>query len=160
MDLIRGDEAPAEIIHFAYGMEHSLGEFYEKARQTVRDRELAELMEKLANVENKHKAYLIELYTAIDSRSASGEILEAEMASKIMEGGFDSAEFLKKNERFMQSVPDLLDLSMMVETQALDLYIRFAGRTENEHTKQVLYKIADEEKGHLAALGELREARA
>jgi len=60
----------------------------------------------------------------------------------------------------MQSVPDLLDLSMMVETQALDLYIRFAGRTENEHTKQVLYKIADEEKGHLAALGELREARA
>jgi rubrerythrin len=160
MDLIRGDEAPAEIIHLAYGMEHSLGEFYGKARQTVQDRELAELMEKLANVENKHKAYLIELYTAVDSRSAGREPLEAEMASKIMEGGFDSAEFLKKNERFMQSVPDLLDLAMMVETQALDLYIRFAGRTENEQTKQVLYKIADEEKGHLAALGELREARA
>jgi len=160
MDMIRGDEAPVEIIRLAYGMEHSLGEFYAAAKSTVKDAEVADLLDTLSRVEKKHKVYLIELGKSIDPLGISAETLETEVASKRLEGGFDSEEFLRKNERFIQSVPELLDLSMMVETQALDLYVRFAGRTENEETEQVLYKIADEEKGHLAALGELRNARA
>lgn len=160
MGMVRGDETPVEIIRLAYGMEHSLGELYEKAKSTVRDSEVAKLLDTLWRVENKHKAYLIDLAKAIDPRRASAESLETEVAAKTLEGGFDSAEFLKKNERFMQSAPDLLDLSIMVETQALDLYVRFAGKTEDEQAKRVLYKIADEEKGHLAALGALRDARA
>lgn len=160
MDMVRGDETPVEIIRLAYGMEHSLGEFYKAAKSTARDAEVAELLGTLSDVENKHKTYLIQLGKSIDPFGASAEKLETEVASKMLEGGFDSAEFLQRNERFMQSIPDLLDLSMMVETQALDLYVRFAAKTDNGQTKQVLYKIADEEKGHLAALGELRNARA
>ena len=160
MDMVRGDETPAEIIRLAYGMEHSLGEFYKAAKSTTKDAEVAELLGTLSDVENKHKAYLIKLGESIDPVGTSAEKLETEVASKTLEGGFDSTEFLQRNDRFMQSIPDLLDLSMMVETQALDLYFRFAGKTENDHTKEVLYKISDEEKGHLAALGELRDARA
>jgi len=160
MDMVRGDETPIEMIRLAYGMEHSLGEFYKTAKSTARDGEVAALLDTLWSVENKHKAYLIELGKSIDSLRASPEALEAGIASKTLEGGFDSAEFIEKNERFLKSVPDLLDLSMMVETQAFDLYVRFAGKTENEQTSRALYKIADEEKGHLAALAELRSARA
>ena len=46
---------------------------------------------------------------------------------------------------------------MMLETQALDLYLRFAGKIESASTKEVLYRIADEEKSHLQALGRLRD---
>ena len=43
----------------------------------------------------------------------------------------------------------------MLETQALDLYLRFAGKMEDRETKQVLFRLGDEEKAHLAALGRL-----
>jgi rubrerythrin len=77
-----------------------------------------------------------------------------------VEGGFDAEELLRKNRQFVTDVPSLLDLSMMLETQALDLYLRFAEKIENAGAKEALYKIADEEKGHLQALGRLRESHA
>ena len=55
----------------------------------------------------------------------------------------------------MKTETDLLELSLMLETQALDLYLRFAGKMEDRETKQVLFRLGDEEKAHLAALGRL-----
>jgi rubrerythrin len=48
----------------------------------------------------------------------------------------------------------------MLETQALDLYLRYSQKAENEESKTVLYDIAEEEKAHLATLGRLMEAKA
>ena len=49
----------------------------------------------------------------------------------------------------------VLDLAMMLEAQALDLYLRFAGKSSDERTQKVLFSIADEEKAHLGSLGDL-----
>ena len=49
----------------------------------------------------------------------------------------------------------ILDLAMMLETQALDLYLRFAEKSSDERTQKVLFSIADEEKAHLGSLGAL-----
>ncbi len=43
----------------------------------------------------------------------------------------------------------------MLETQALDLYLRFAAKMEDRDAKNVLFRLGDEEKAHLAALGRL-----
>ena len=48
---------------------------------------------------------------------------------------------------------------MMLETQALDLYLRFADRSDQPQTKEVLYALAGEEKAHLASLGRLMEEK-
>jgi glutaredoxin-like protein NrdH len=48
---------------------------------------------------------------------------------------------------------------MMLEAQALDLYTRYAQKVEDAQSRSVLHGIAEEEKGHLAALGSLMEAR-
>jgi sulfur-carrier protein adenylyltransferase/sulfurtransferase len=48
---------------------------------------------------------------------------------------------------------------MMVETQALDLYLRFADRCSQAPTRDLLYGIAQEEKAHLASLGKLLEEK-
>ena len=77
----------------------------------------------------------------------------------ILEGGFDMAEFMEQNEPILKTVPNVIDLAMMLETQALDLYLRFAAKSTNTETKDVLFKIAQEEKGHLAALGRLLEEK-
>ena len=67
-----------------------------------------------------------------------------------MEGGFDTDAFLKANSDFLAKETDILDLAMMLETQALDLYIRFAGRMKNADSRETLNIIANEEKAHLA----------
>jgi rubrerythrin len=46
---------------------------------------------------------------------------------------------------------------MMIETQALDLYLRFAQKSVAEAVRAVLYRLADEEKAHLKALGRYRD---
>jgi len=160
LDMISGDETPAEIIRMAYGMEQSLGGFYRTAKSRTQDNELARLLEMLINIEDKHKQYLLKLHRSLEPSSITDTgTFEAYVSSKVMEGGFDSDEFVKQNEKFLNDVPSLLDLSMMLETQALDLYLRFADKSDNQETKDVLYRIGDEEKGHLAALGNLRDKK-
>jgi rubrerythrin len=44
---------------------------------------------------------------------------------------------------------------MSLETDALDLYLRMASKSQDEETKAVFYTLADEEKTHLRRLGEL-----
>jgi len=159
LDMVRGDETPEEIVRLAYGMELSLGTFYRTAAATANDADLVALLDKLAAVEDAHKQHLLQLQATLTGREISRKAMEEEVTQKTLEGGFNSAELLKNNEKFLHSIPDLLDLSMMIETQALDLYVRFANKTEGQETKRVLYRLADEEKGHLAALGHLRQEK-
>jgi rubrerythrin len=57
----------------------------------------------------------------------------------------------------MQTLTGVIDVAMMVETQALDLYLRMAAESSNLVTKEVLFEIAQEEKAHLRALGRVLE---
>ena len=160
LELIRGDETPVEIVKVAYGMEKSLGDFYRTVAMKTPDKELAGLVQKLASIEDRHRQYLLDIRKEMDPTGFDRQATEAEIASSIMEGGFSGDDLLKSNERLLESVDAMLDLSMMLETQALDLYMRFARKSENEAARKILYRIADEEKAHLAALGRLRNDRA
>ena len=44
---------------------------------------------------------------------------------------------------------DVLELAMMLETQALDLYSRMAQKSAVESTRELFLRLADEEKIHL-----------
>jgi rubrerythrin len=48
---------------------------------------------------------------------------------------------------------------MMLEAQALDLYMRYADKSQDNQAEQMLFKMADEEKAHLKSLGELLEQK-
>ena len=156
LELIRGDEAPAEIVLLAYGMETGLQTFYETMNQRSKDQELTTLFKKLADVENSHKRMLFELNKKIGPGKEL-KTFEADVDQIIMEGGFSMSEFMEKNVSFLHDVKDVIDLAMMLETQSLDLYLRFADKSTNAQTKGVLFKIAEEEKAHLASLGHLLE---
>ena len=125
----------------------------------IDDKEVLELLSQLASIEEKHKQYLLGMLKSIEHAEVDQAALESEISSTILEGGFDSDEFIEKNEEFMRTVTGLLDVAMMLEAQALDLYLRFAEKIESDDAREILYKIGDEEKGHLAALGRLREAK-
>jgi len=157
MDMIRGDETPVEIIQLAYGMEKSLGQFYRTAITRTQDERLGNLLGNLAAIEDKHKHRLLQLHREIEPAGPSDKEFDEHVSATVMEGGFQSSEVIEKNEQFLRSVPDLLDVAMMLETQALDLYLRFAQKTGNVKAQEVLHRIGDEEKAHLQSLGRLRE---
>jgi rubrerythrin len=156
---VRGDETPSEMIALSYGMEMGLGVFYHNLMGTAQDAELKALFGKLAEIEGHHKQRLFDLLTEIDPPSKDMEAYEAGIKPSILEGGFKLDEFMQKNESYLQTVSDVLELAMMLETQALDLYLRFADKSSDSGSQQVLFKLADEEKAHLEALGQLLEIK-
>ena len=159
LDLVRGDETPAEMIALAYGMEMGLGIVYGEMSERSDDLELKSLLTMLADIEKQHKKRLLEILAETDSPINDTEAYEAELRPSILEGGFGLDDFMKENESFFSSVQGVLDLSMMLETQALDLYLRFADKSADERTQKVLLSIADEEKAHLSSLGNLMDNR-
>ena len=160
MILLSGDETPSDIIILAYGMEQGLGEFYATMAETTNDSEVADVLTKLAKIEGDHKQRVFNLYRTLDPDVGDKEAFEANISSDIMEGGFTTEEFLEQNSPIMDTVVGVLNIAMMLETQALDLYLRYSQKAINEESKTVLYDIAEEEKAHLATLGRLMEAKA
>jgi rhodanese-related sulfurtransferase/rubrerythrin len=159
LDLVQGDETPAQIIILAYGMEKALQLFYETLKQQSQDAELQNLFGKLAQIEVHHEKRLFEAYGRVASAGGDMASFESTIVARTLEGGFSADEFLAANKSHLQTVPEVLDLAMMLETQALDLYLRFAGRCEQPQTREVLYTLAGEEKAHLASLGRLLDEK-
>jgi rubrerythrin len=156
---LRGDEDQAEVIMLAYGMEKGLQDFYRNMSESKEDPELTKLFTNLAGIEEKHIQMLLELQEEIGLVRKDIISFEADAASVIAEGGFDMKELMEQNEPLLNTVREVIDLAMMLETQGLDLYLRFAEKSENAKAKGVLFRIADEEKAHLAALGRLLEEK-
>jgi rubrerythrin len=159
LDLVRGDETPAEILALAYQMEESLQTFHKEMHNRAEDQEVRELFFKLASIEEKHKHTILQLSAKIGAPGKDLERTKTDSGQIILEGGFDMVEFMEHNEPFLKTVPNVIELAMMLETQALDLYLRFADKSTNADTKEVLFKIAQEEKAHLASLGLLLEEK-
>jgi len=159
MALLRGDETPVEIIVLAYGMEDGLKRFYLTADETMvfDDPDVKGLLKKLAGIEEKHKQRLFDLYLQIEPSEIERDSFEKDIVSDIMEGGFTTEEFLEKNRTAMKTVPDLLSIAMMLEAQAMDLYVRYAQKIPGEKGRTILQDMAEEEKMHLKSLGRLMD---
>lgn len=159
MMLLSGHERPAEIIILAYGMEEALRQFYASRAATIADPDVAALLAQLADVETSHKERLFGLYQPLAATPVDKESFESHIVTHVMEGGFTAEELQDQHPSAFQSAVGALTLAMTLEAQALDLYLRYADKSENVEVKQILYQIADEEKAHLNALGELIERK-
>jgi rhodanese-related sulfurtransferase/rubrerythrin len=160
LDLIRGDESPPEVAILAYGMEKGLQTMHEAVAANTSDPDLAALCRQLAHIEELHESKLAALYRQLEPSGKDLPSLVAEREPALMEGGFKPQEFLQQNEALMQTLPEMLELAMMLETQALDLYLRFAAKLTHPQAQEVLYTLAQEEKAHLARLAGLWEEKA
>ncbi|MBM4286464.1 MAG: sulfurtransferase [Deltaproteobacteria bacterium] len=159
LDLVRGDESPGEILVLAYGMEKALKIFYDTVQARTQDWDLAGLCAMLGHIEEKHQERLWAQYQAVAGEQPDRRKFDLETVALLLEGGFKLEEFLDRNQPWTKGVRDILELAMMLETQALDLYLRLARKLTAPASKDILYGIAEEEKGHLAALARLLDER-
>ena len=157
---VKGDEAPREVIGIAYLMEEGLRRFHLEMRKRTVDPELRDLLSRLIQAEEGHKGALLKLLEEVtkEDREESPAVSPPPTSEEaLIEGGIDIAEVMHQNERYLQTVSGYLELAMMIETQALDLYLRMAGESANQTTKEVLFRISEEEKAHLAILAQYLE---
>ena len=159
MITLRGNETPQEVIVLAYSMEQGLADFYSRVPAMTHDSEVKKIIGKLVQIEEKHKDKLFALYQTLEPGITERILFEEKIVSGVMEGGFTGEEFLEKNKPLLDTVQNLLSLAMMLETQALDLYTRYAQKAEDIQGRSVFHDIAEDEKGHLATLGSLLETK-
>lgn len=154
---LKGDETPQAVIALSYGLEEGLQKFYAAAAKLAIEPEVAGILAKLAEIEVRHKQRLFDLYLAVEAGPVDRDAFEAEIDSEMTEGGFNPAQLLEHNLPLFKSAADVLNFAMMLEAQAMDLYMRYADNSEEQQVKMILHKMADEEKAHLTSLGELLE---
>ena len=155
MMLLKGNETPREVISLAYGLEEGLRKFYSTSTKLAIGPEVVDILTKFSEIEVKHKQRLFDLYLTIDPTPLNMATFENRITSELMEGGFDADKLLEQNIPAMKTASSVLDFAMMLEAQAMDLYMRYADKSEDPEVKNILFKMANEEKAHLKSLGGL-----
>ena len=74
-----------------------------------------------------------------------------------MEGGMSVSEALKWSEG--KELKDILELSISLESNSYDLYLKMEQRAEDRNAKQVFKTLSEEEKNHLERLTSLFNTR-
>ncbi len=162
LKFVKGDEPPHQVIGIAYQMEEGLRKLHQEILSRTVETNLRSLLTQLIKAEESHQQALVKLLEKVTRGGIEEESVLASLPAsdeELIEGGIDVAAFLRENERFLQTVSGYLELTMMIEAQALDLYLRMGNESRNPVTKEVLLQISEEEKGHLMMLGRYLESR-
>lgn len=76
----------------------------------------------------------------------------------IVEGGLDRQQIMAHFGPQLESMEGILQLGMMLEAQALDLYTRLARKSEVGKSRELFHFLAKEEGRHLSYLAEKLDA--
>jgi rhodanese-related sulfurtransferase/rubrerythrin len=158
MFLIEGKNTAEELIALAWTLEAETKFFYGQIKDIVSDAETKQIFELFVKAEERHKKTILETYKQITGTGIADEILKSESATGILESGISSKEaitWLKEQDRTLQ---DILEFSMQLEINSLDLYIKILREIEDEVTEEVFNVIVKEEKVHLSRLGKLLDS--
>jgi len=152
---LTGDETEADFLIWAYSQEVGLQGFYRATSARAGSPEAAELFLTLADVEDKHQQRIFELYRAVNPETGSIGEFEAEIEAEYLEGGLTTEEFLAHYRPVLDGPAEVVMLAMAIETQALDLYRRYARLAGEPGLKATVMTLADDEREHLKHLGRL-----
>ena len=145
---------PEELMALAWTLEEGSQEFYAAMAKTLEDPSARTLYADLVADEQKHRESLLRLYREIAGPKADpgfpGSVISGEPAGTYMEGGMrvdEALEWTKEKE-----ISDILELSLSLEVNSSDLYIKMERKVEDEKAKKTFQVLAKEEKEHLSRL--------
>ena len=155
--LFDGVESVESALTVAYSLEAGLKDFYDSMAAKVDNEPAEKLFRQLSQIEVKHQERILEQYTEATGKTATREDFEKGPVPEVLEGGLTTEEYANLLMPSTDTVADIIELAMSIEAQALDLYLRTSEKAHSEAGKQALLQIANEEKTHLARLGQLME---
>lgn len=152
---------PEEMIALAWLLEDGSRKFYESLAKMVEDQEAKGLFENLKRSEENHKTTLWKMYEELSGKAPApefpGNVISKEPRGDVMEGGMIISEALKWSKG--KSLTEIVELSISLETNSYDLYLKMERKVESRNSKQVFETLSEEEKKHLEQLTSLFSRR-
>ena len=133
-----------DVFRMGYAMEDGLQQLYLALKEECADSEVRSLLERLAKFEEGHKAMLRDLFPKV--------AIDEDGGFETLEGGFSRQQILDHFSSGSASQGDILQLGIMLETQAFDLYNRLAVKENDSESKDFFKLMANEERHHLIFL--------
>ena len=155
--LFEGVTSVETALTVAYSLEAGLKDFYDTMAVRVDSDPARRLFQQLSQIEVKHQDRILAQYAEAAGRTVSREAFESETLPGVLEGGLTTEEYANLLMPGYETVVDIIELAMSIEAQALDLYLRASKKADSDTGKRALLQIANEEKTHLARLGQLME---
>ena len=147
-------KSPEELIALAWILEEGSRKFYTEMGKGKRSPESAALFRDLSDDEEKHQSSLFKIYQKHSGKDSDPgfpqSLLSLEPGVDYLEGGI----VLKKALEWAQGKgpKDILEFSLSLEVNAIDLYIKMERRVEGKETKEVFQALSNQERNHLKRL--------
>lgn len=133
-----------DAFQMAYNMEKGIKKLYMGLADKMKSGDHKELLVHMARFEESHMAKLLAMYEEKSPRAPD--------ESLPLEGGFNQDELMAGYNDYVQDMVDIIELGMMLETQAFDLYSRLARKSSEPRVAEFYRQMAKEEQGHLSQL--------
>jgi len=143
-----------ELIALAWMLEEGSCKFYLEMGKKEKSPEAVALFRELSDDEEKHKAALFNIYQRRSGKDSDPgfprSLLSLESGVDYLEGGI----FLKKALEWAQGkgLKDILEFSVSLEVNAIDLYIKMERKVEGKEAKEVFQALSNQERNHLKRL--------
>jgi sulfur-carrier protein adenylyltransferase/sulfurtransferase len=159
MPYFSGASTPQELISLAWMLEEGSRRFYDGVVPLLDNQESVSLFRSLVTAEEHHKSVLESLYRTVMGRDREEGFpratLRSEPAEEYMEGGIAVREGLEWARG--RSAKDVIELSITLEANAYDLYLKMELTMTDEASQRVFQSLSREEKSHLERLVEIFE---
>jgi len=139
-----------ELISLSWALEEGNLAFYEQVAGEAGEGDDGVLFRSLVLAEEQHKETLRELFVLSSGRDAAPAPPEGVEAGSILEGGIPLGEALAWVRG--KTLRGILELSIAMEANALDRYIKMGRAVEDERSKKVFLALAGEEQAHLTRM--------
>jgi rubrerythrin len=151
------ESLPSELTALAWLLEDGTKKFYSGLVSELKNSDAAGLFQDLADVEQRHKEALYQIYLGL---SGGGEdprfpesVFPGSAPADYMEGGVDVRKALEWTRR--KSPQEIVEFALSLEVNSYDVYLKMEQRIKDPRAGKMFNFLAEEEKGHLNRLQEL-----
>lgn len=155
--LLEGRTNIEELAALAWSLEDGTGAFYTQMLELLKDKDARQVFESLIRAEHGHKEKLLEVYRHLTGKKINDEEMQAQGVRGYMEGGVSVDEVVGRLTKEKAELYDILEVSMQIETNSLDLYMKMLTQFKDKSSRNILNVLIEEEKTHLSKLGALLE---
>lgn len=152
-------QKPEEMIALAWILEEGASKFYREMGKRQKGPDEAALFQELSDDEEKHKSSLFKIYQRRTGKDADPgfprSLLSLESGVDYLEGGVVLNKALEWAQG--QELRDILDFSVSLEVNAIDLYIKMERKVESGEAKEIFQGLSNQERNHLKRLTEAHQ---
>jgi rubrerythrin len=145
---------PEELIALAWMLEEGSCWFYKEMSIKEKSPGAVTLFQELWGDEEKHKSSLFKIYQRLSGKDPDPNfprsLVSLEPGDDYLEGGIE----LKKAMEWSRGkdLKDILEFSISLEANAVDLYIKMERRVEGKEAKEIFLALSNQERNHLKRL--------